>query len=204
MNPRTKQALFPGLAPGGELGWSEGVGQAMKEPIPLVTGIFKFVVFNDPNWNYQSFDFDKDIARSDQAGRSIDAIEPNLKTFFDRGGKLLHYHGWADPQIPSGSSVDYYQSVTRLIGGPAQTAENYRLFMVPGMAHCGGGDGTATFDMLAALEAWVEQRQAPDRIPASRVVSGRTERTRPLCPYPQTAVYKGSGSTDDATNFVCK
>jgi len=81
---------------------------------------------------------------------------------------------------------------------------NYRLFMVPGMGHCGGGDGTATFDMLAALEQWVEKSTAPAQIPASRVVDGRADRTRPLCPYPQVASYKGTGSTDEASSFVCK
>ena len=204
MNPRTKQALFPGLAPGGELGWSEGVGQAMKEPIPLVTGIFKFVVFNDPNWNYQSFDFDKDIARSDQAGRSIDAIEPNLKTFFNRGGKLLQYHGWADPGIPPQNSINYYTSVLAANGGASKVSDSYRLFMVPGMNHCGGGAGPDRFDALSALDTWVEQKQPPNQILASRNRDGTVDRTRPLCPYPQVAVYQGSGSTDDAMNFTCR
>ena len=90
------------------------------------------------------------------------------------------------------------------MGGASKINDNYRLFMVPGMAHCGGGDGTANFDMLAALEQWVEQGKAPDRIEAARVRNGQTDRTRPLCPYPQTANYKGSGSIDDTANFVCK
>ena len=90
------------------------------------------------------------------------------------------------------------------MGGASKVKENARLFMVPGMNHCGGGVGTATFDMLAALEQWVENGKAPDQIPASHVTNGKTERTRPLCAYPQVATYKGSGSTDDAANFVCK
>ncbi len=90
------------------------------------------------------------------------------------------------------------------MGGAGKVMDSYRLFMVPGMNHCGGGPGTTTFDMLAALEQWVEKKQAPSQIPASRVVEGKVERTRPLCPYPQVATYKGSGSTDDAANFVCK
>ena len=80
---------------------------------------------------------------------------------------------------------------------------SHRLFMAPGMGHCGGGEGPNTFDMLAALERWVEQREAPDRIPASHATNGRVDRTRPLCPFPRVAVYKGSGSTDEAANFVC-
>jgi feruloyl esterase len=126
-----------------------------------------------------------------------------LKPFASSGGKLLMYHGWSDPQIPAGSSVAYYDRVLQTMGGAAaqQTA---RLFMVPGMNHCGGGPGTTSFDMLAALEAWVEQGRAPDRIQASRVTNGTPDRTRPLCAYPQVATYRGSGSTDDAANFVCK
>jgi feruloyl esterase len=94
--------------------------------------------------------------------------------------------------------------VLQTMGSGRSVSENYRLFMVPGMAHCGGGTGTSTFDMLAALEQWVEDRKDPASIPASRVISGKTVRTRPLCPYPQIAAYKGSGSVDEAANFVCK
>jgi feruloyl esterase len=89
------------------------------------------------------------------------------------------------------------------MGGAAKVESFYRLFMVPGMAHCGGGDGTSTFDMLAALEQWKEQGKAPEQIAASRVRDGKVDRTRPLCPYPEIAKYKGSGSTDDAANFSC-
>jgi feruloyl esterase len=127
-----------------------------------------------------------------------------LKAFAARGGKMIQYHGWADPQIAPGSSVNYYRSVQELMGGSQQVEGFYRLFMVPGMAHCEGGDGTSTFDMLTALEGWVEKDQAPDQILAARIRGGRVDRTRPLCPYPQVALYKGAGSTDDAANFVCK
>jgi len=131
-------------------------------------------------------------------------MDPNLKPFIARGGKLIQYHGWADQQIPSGTSPEYYKSVTDALGGADKVMSNYRLFMVPGMGHCGGGDGTASFDMLTALEQWVEKSKAPDQIPASRIVDGRADRTRPLCPYPQVASYKGSGNTDEASSFVCK
>jgi feruloyl esterase len=100
--------------------------------------------------------------------------------------------------------VNYYKSVLETMGGKAKVNGSYRLFMVPGMGHCGGGDGTSTFDMVSALDQWVEQGKAPDQIVASRVVNGAVVRTRPLCPYPQVATYKGAGSTDDATNFSCK
>jgi feruloyl esterase len=90
------------------------------------------------------------------------------------------------------------------MGGAGKVQENYRLFMVPGMNHCQGGVGTDQFDMLTVLESWVEKKQAPASVQASRVAGGQTVRTRPLCPYPQVATYKGSGSTDDAVNFACK
>jgi feruloyl esterase len=101
------------------------------------------------------------------------------------------------------SSVKYYESVVESAGGAARVNDSYRLFMVPGMNHCGGGDGTSTFDMMSALEQWVEQGKAPDSIPASRVRNAAVDRTRPLCPYPQVAKYSGSGSTDEGKNFTC-
>jgi len=199
-NPRTKQVIFPGHQPGSELGWT-----TMAGPRTFATGTdhFKYVVFQDPNWDERTFNFDSDYARA-LAEDNINALDPNLKPFLARGGKLLQYHGWSDPQISPGSSVDYYKSVLETLGGAKAVADSYRLFMVPGMAHCGGGDGTSTFDMLSALEQWVEKGTAPEQILASRVRDGKVDRTRPLCPYPLVATYKGTGSTDDAANFVCK
>ncbi len=146
-----------------------------------------------------------DMARADEAiGKSMNSVDPDLKPLFSHGGKLLQYHGWADPGIPPASSVNYYKSVLDRMGGAAKVSDSYRLFMVPGMGHCGGGEGTSTFDMVTALDAWVTQGKAPERIEASRVVKGAVVRTRPLCPYPQVATYKGSGSTDETANFTCK
>ena len=121
----------------------------------------------------------------------------------ERGGKLILYNGWSDAGIPPRLAVDYYKSVVDKLGARA-VKDSIRLFMVPGMGHCNGGDGTDTFDMQRAIEQWVEQGKAPDRIEASRVRDGKTDRTRPLCPYPQVAKYNGSGSTDESANFSCK
>ncbi len=127
-----------------------------------------------------------------------------MKAFFGRGGKIVQYHGWADPQISPRSSVRYYNSVVETLGSASKVTDSYRLFMVPGMAHCGGGEGASTFDMLPVLEQWVEAKKVPDQILASRTRDGKADRTRPLCPYPQGAKYKETGSIDEAANFACK
>jgi feruloyl esterase len=196
VDARSGRLIVPGLARGSELGW-----QTMGGPQPLGLGLdlFRYVVFKDPQWDYRAFRFDEDVPKTwETEGGILNALDTDLKPFFARGGKLIQYHGWSDPQIPPGFSVDYYRSVVKSLG-ERTVRESYRLFMVPGMAHCGGGEGTSTFDMLSALEDWVEKDKAPDRVPASR-----GPRTRPLCPFPQTAVYSGSGSIEDAANFACR
>jgi feruloyl esterase len=198
---RTKQTLVAGFSPGSELGWNTMAG---PQPFGLGVDLFKYIVFSNPNWDFKTFNWATHVDQTLAASKDMDAMDPNLKPFFDRGGKIISYHGWSDPQISPGSTVGYYESVMARMGGAGKVQENYRLFMVPGMNHCQGGVGTDQFDMLTALESWVEKKQTPASIPASRVVGGQTVRTRPLCPYPQVAAYKGSGSTDDAANFVCK
>jgi feruloyl esterase len=202
VNPRTTQQIFPGLAYGSELGWATFGG---PQPFGIAAQMFQYMIFNDPKWDYKTLDFDGHMALVDKIENGvINARNANLKPFFDSGGRLIQYHGWSDPQIVAASSTEYYESALAAMGGAGRVRGNYRLFMVPGMNHCGGGSGTTTFDMLAALEQWVEQGKAPDAIPASRVTDGRVDRTRPLCPYPQVATYKGTGSTDEAANFACK
>ena len=198
----TKQEIAPGLSYGSEPGWATFGG---PQPFALGLQMFQFLVFNDPSWDYRTLDFNAHMAlvRKSEAG-VINALNPDLAAFFASRGKLIQYHGWSDPQIQPLSSVKYYDSVVQRTGGPAKVQENYRLFMVPGMAHCGGGAGTSEFDMLTALERWVEKGEAPDSVPASRVVNGRVDRTRPLCPYPEVATFKGAGDTNDAANFVCR
>ena len=133
----------------------------------------------------------------------MNATDPNMKAFFSHGGKLLLYHGWSDPNVPTLNTIKYYNSVVDAMGGAAKASNNVRLFLEPGMGHCGGGEGPNVFDKVGALERWVEQGKAPDGLNASHSTDGKVDRTRPLCPYPQVAKYKGTGSIDEAANFVC-
>jgi feruloyl esterase len=202
MSAKTGRPWFPGLEKGSETGWATLSG---AKPMALAEETYKFLVFKDPNWNYLTFDPDRDMAAADKSvGSTMDSINPDLKPFFGDGGKLLMYHGWADPGIAPRNSVNYYESVVEKTGGAKKAADSIRLFMVPGMGHCRGGDGTDTFDAMAALSQWVEKRKPPERIEASHQTRGTVDRTRPLCPYPQTAQYKGTGSTGESANFECK
>jgi hypothetical protein len=149
----------------------------------------------------RDFNADKHIPQLDWIHPILDAVDPDLSLFQKRNGKLLMYFGWADQSLNALMGVEYYESVMKTMG--PRTAEFFRLFMQPGVFHCGGGVGAGTFDPLLEVMSWVEQGKAPDRITASRIVDGKTIRTRPLCPYPQTAKYKGSGSPDEAANFQC-
>ena len=201
-NPRTGAEIFPGLEPGSEMGWA---GLAGPAPLTISNDHYRFVVFKNPSWDFKTLDFDQDVALADKQDNGlVNAIEPNLKAFFSRGGKLLMYHGWSDQLIAPRNSINYYTSVAKAMGGVEKVADAIRLFMVPGMAHCAGGDGTSTFDSVEALEQWVEQKKTPTQISASHMTNGTANRTRPLCPYPMVASYKGAGSTDDALSVACK
>lgn len=213
--------VYPGLMPGGEAGpggWAAWItGSAPGTGLHARLGIpfLKFAVFENPAWDYRSFrfeshdGFDTDIDFTDaKLGAIFNATDPDLLAFKARGGKLIHYHGWSDPDIPPGNSINYYESVVKLMGrggvhGLRDTQQFYRLFMVPGMQHCGGGPGSSIFDMIEPLEQWVEHGIAPDKVIASHETNGNVDRTRPLCPFPQEAKWSGTGSTDNAANFVC-
>jgi feruloyl esterase len=200
IDPKTGSQISSGLEPGSELQWGAVAG---NQPHPMYNDLLRFIVMKDPNWDYRTLDVSQQLALARKADNGVlSATSTELTPFVSRGGKLLIYHGWSDQNIPPRESVNYYNGVVKTIGKEKAT-DAVRLFMVPGMGHCGGGDGPNEFDMLAVLEQWREQGQSPAQIPASQVNEGRVVRTRPLCPYPQIAKYKGSGSIDRAENFTC-
>jgi feruloyl esterase len=193
--------LFERLEPGTELRWARLAGG--PQPAELFLDQFRYVVYHDPNWDWRTFDLDRDAAKANAIDKDVDELDPNLAAFAKRGGKLLLYHGWADQQVAPGSTVDFYKQAVDQSGDPAGASNWIRLFMVPGMGHCSGGEGPDTFDKMTVIEQWVEQGKAPDKIVATHQTEGKADRTRPLCPYPQIARYKGSGSVDEASNFSC-
>jgi len=227
-NPRTGKQIYPGYPPSTEaIGNEWGNWILGKPPEPSIQmrfglSFFGQAVYEDPNWNYLSMEFDSDVAYGDQkAGVHINSNNPDLRSFRANGGKLLMYHGWADGAISAYSSIDYYDNVTNFLNrfpdgraaSKAPVQDFFRLFMVPGMGHCGGGAGPNRFgngnnaphdpnrNIMAALEHWVEQGAAPDKIIAHSV---KPEFTRPLCPYPQKVVYNGTGDVNDAASFSCR
>jgi feruloyl esterase len=201
VNPRTKEVLFPGMPPGSEATWGALAGE---RPFPIPADFFKYFVYDNAEWDWRRMDFDKDVAALDaKYAAMFNAVDPDLSAFKARGGKLIMYHGWNDQLIQPGNSIDYYTSVSKKMGA-RETDDFARLFMAPGMLHCAGGVGPNTFDAVTALEQWVEKGQKPSELIASHMANGVVDRTRPLCPYPQLAVYKGSGSIDEAANFACR
>jgi feruloyl esterase len=196
------KTLFPGLEPGTELRW--GRLAAGPQPADLFADEFRYVVYQDPNWDWRTFDLERDAARAHAVDKDIDELDPDLTAFADHGGKLLLYHGWADQQVPPGSTTDFYKSLVQANGGMQQVSAWARLFMAPGMAHCSGGEGPDTFDKIGVMEQWVEHGHPPASIPAAHQANGITDRTRPLCPYPQLAHYNGAGSIDRASSFSCR
>ena len=159
-------------------------------------------MFGDPSWDFRSFDYDHDVERAIAYGSgAIDVPPTGLGHFFAGNRKLLLSHGWADGLIPPQSTVNFYQALVKDIG-QRRAQEDVRLFMVPGMGHCGGGSGPSNVDMLGAIDQWVQTGKAPDQLVASNP-PGRPARTRPLCAHPKVAAYSGHGNTDEAQNFHC-
>jgi feruloyl esterase len=196
--------------------------------------VLLLVVYEDPKWDWHTMDFDRDVKAADEKTASIlNSYNPDLRTFRDHGGKLIQYHGWGDAAIAPRNSINFYEKVTSFLSrypdpraADAQDVQGfYRLFMVPGMGHCTGGPGPTNFgnaapqpgtpvdaehDVLMALDRWVTQGVAPDKLIGTgktgadpKSGSGGVPLTRPLCPYPKLARYKGQGDTNLAGNFEC-
>ena len=204
--------VFAGFPFGGEAdpdgwgSWITGDENANGPGLPNLhyafgTEMYKYLVFDDPNWDYTSYDFsnyESDIAA---AAAILNATDTDLTQFKANGGKMIMWQGWSDPAITALGTIAYYQGVET---GDPEVRDYARLFMMPGVLHCTGGPGPANVDWLAAITAWVERDTAPDELLATKYDANRTPvRTRPLCAYPTVAEYKGSGDTDDAANFEC-
>lgn len=209
------EVLYPGAIPKGSEPfwplWLTGDEKGSAPLMPLFGRDFvRYMAFpDDPGENYSvmQFDLDKDPVRMRPMSEIYNATNPDLSKFRERGGKLIMYHGLADPLIPPGISSAYWKSVTEKLGGPAAVSDFYRLFMVPGFDHCGlqAGPGItqAGLDPLTALENWVEKGVAPDMLPTTRFAAdGKVERVRPLCPYPEVPRFKG-GDANDPANYAC-
>jgi feruloyl esterase len=211
--------FFPGYMPGSEAvvtglfgggtgsGWMNVIVAPSANATPadfnLAENTMRYLVHKPPkpDYDYKTFDFDRDIHLLDDWSKQADAKNPDLSKFRKSGGKLLMTYGWADSILQPMMGVNYYEQAVAKNG--SGTKDFFRLFMVPGMGHCGGGIGPDRHDAMTAIINWVEKGKAPDSIQASRVVNNQTVRTRPLCPYPQVARYSGQGSVDDAANFKC-
>jgi feruloyl esterase len=204
--------VFPGWPVGAEVAGSNGRSGwdvwIVRDGGPTQSAIFAETFFRyvaypkkDPNYELKEFDLDRDLPRMKWISDVLNATETDLSAFRDRGGKLLMWYGWADQALNPLMGIEYYEEVSRKMG--PKTQEFFRLYMIPGLFHCAGGPGCGSFDILGPIVSWVEQGKAPVSLPAAQIEAGKTVRTRPLCPYPQVAKYKGSGNIDDATNFSC-
>jgi hypothetical protein len=221
--------VFPGYVPGAELdqgGWQVWItGPSSNKSLMFAfgNGFFSNFVYADPKWDYKTFNVDTGLkAAMEKTASALDATNPDLRAFAKRGGKLIVYHGWNDPAISALNTIDYYRNVQARTG-ERNTQSFVRLYLAPGVQHCAGGPGPSSFGQLgetlsskandpghnlySALEQWVEKGEAPGTVVASKFegegAARRATMTRPLCPYPQIAKYKGSGDTNDAANFSC-
>jgi feruloyl esterase len=209
---------FPGYMVGSEAivsgpngassGWTNLIVPAQPDAKPadfsLAEGVMRYLVFDPPkpDYDYRSFDFDRDVDLLDRWGHEANASDPDLSEFRARGGKLIMTYGWADPILQPMMGVNYYERAVAA-NGP-ETNDFFRLFMVPGMAHCSGGVGPDQYDAVTAIIDWAERDEAPESLVAKKIAGGEVTRSRPLCPYPRVARYKGQGSIDDAANFECR
>lgn len=215
-HPRTGAQLFPGPARGSEPFWGNLIPQ--QSPHPVSISYLRNLVFENPTWDWKTLDLRRPdaydpIEKSEARLARLNATSADLRAFRQRGGKIIHWQGWSDERVPPQSSIDYYESVVAFVAGKhtdrrasmRKVQGFYRLFMAPGTAHArGNGAGPNTFDMLPALEAWVEHGIAPETVIATHTTAGKIDRSHPLCPYPKVAVYQETGSTTDGASFACR
>jgi len=165
------------------------------------TEFFKYFVYGDSAWRYVGYD----LSRAARDGAKVDSIvsatDPDLSAFRARGGKLLLAHGWSDPALNARATIEYFNAVQ---ARTPQAASFTRLFMMPGVLHCAGGSGCDEVDWVGTIRRWVEAGEAPSRIVARKERDGKVVKTHPLCAYPTTARYNGTGNTDDAAAFTCR
>lgn len=209
--PRTQNGefLWHGMPRGADLNALSGSRGDPLEPQAMFISLdwFRYFLKQDPEFDWATLtrdSYERLFEQSmEQFGRVIGTDDPDLRAFRDRGGKAIVWHGWSDPLITAPGSVDYYERVVAEMGGARETESFVRLFMAPGVGHCGGG-GPSPTRLLDAVIDWVEEGEAPDSLAAAQSQrGGEVIRTRPLCPYPQVARYRGRGSTDEAESFVC-
>ena len=193
--------------PGGWDTWIAGTAAREERGVPNLhygfgTELYKYFVFDDPNWDYTSYDFStwaEDVA---QTAEVLDATDTDLDPLRDAGGKIIFWTGWSDPALTALGMIDYYE---RVEAGDAAVRDYARLFMLPGVLHCGGGPGPDRVDWLTAIEDWVERGTPPGRLVATRLgTSGEPVLTRPVCPYPESAAHTGAGPTNDEASFRCE
>ena len=200
--------IFP-YTRGSEPGWSQYTN-VTADPVKAaaVRNLdLRAAMFGDPNFDFAKFDPVRDTthARSENFAKYYEADNPDIRPFLAKGGKLILWHGLDDPAPSPWGTVDYYERVQKAVG--PQAASSVRLFLAPGVRHCGGGPGANTFDLLAPLDEWVKHGTAPDRISARRVAPPETPlapMSRPLCAYPARPSYVGNGDVNDERSFVCR
>ena len=206
INPRTKQEIYSPMYPGSELGWGQLAGGA--QPLGIPVEFFKYFVFKDPKWDYKTrpMNFDSDVALADRPDiAAVNAVDPDLRKFFARGGKLLLVEGWSDSSVPPKVAINYYKAVVDKTGA-RPVRESMRFFMVPGMGHGVGTTGEENFnyDALGVIEQWKQTGKAPEELVFDHYKNGMMVGKRLVCQYPKVPTYKGSGNTEDPASFVCK
>jgi feruloyl esterase len=206
INPRTRLEVYSPMYPGSEMGWAQLAGG--EQPLGIPVEFFKYFVLRDPKWDYKTrpINFDSDVALADRPDVApVNAVDPDLRKFFARGGKLLLVDGWSDTSVPPKVAINYYKAVVAKLGAKS-VQESMRFFMVPGMGHGPGTTGEENFnyDALGVIEQWKQAGKAPDELIFDHYKNGIQVGRRLVCQYPKVPTYKGSGNTEDPGSFMCK